>query len=195
MAGELWLRNYPLNLEHVIVQEKVSTTGKMNLRKGEVLVELPRYQWNYAKTLWAEPRQSAEQRAPKHARHDILGSRMPGGSQTEPIWRKVLRIRDEPWLRSHSLGGEAVFPAAGYFSMAMEAATQINEDSDHPQVISVYVLRDVSIKAALVTPDTDDGIEVLFSMHPSVSSGPRPPSPGGTSMCPPSTKLDTFKIA
>ncbi|KAL8749595.1 MAG: hypothetical protein Q9199_007590 [Rusavskia elegans] len=139
--------------------EKVSTTGKMNLRKGEVLFELPRYQWNYAKNLWAEPRQSAEQRAPNHDRHDILGSRMPGGSQTEPIWRNVLRIRDEPWLRSHSLGGEAVFLAAGYFSMAMEAATQINVDSEHPQVISVYVLRDVSIKAALVTPDTDDGIE------------------------------------
>ncbi|KAI4257203.1 MAG: hypothetical protein L6R42_005800 [Xanthoria sp. 1 TBL-2021] len=147
--------------------EKVSTTGKMNLKKGEVLVELPRYQWNYAKNLWAEPRQSAEQRAPKHARHDILGSRMPGGSQTEPIWRN-------PWLHSLSLGGEAVFPAAGYFSMAMEAATQINEDSDHPQVISVYVLRDVSIKAALVTPDTDDGIEVLSSMRPSVFSETEP---------------------
>lgn len=170
VAGELWLRNYPLDLERVTVQEEVSTTGKMNLRKGEVLVELPRYQWNYAKNLWAEPRQSAEQRAPKHARHDILGSRMPGGSQSEPIWRNVLRIRDVPWLRGHSLGGEAVFPAAGYFSMAMEAATQINEDSEHPQVISGYVLRDVSIKAALVTPDTDDGIEVLFSMRPSVFS-------------------------
>ncbi|KAL8857761.1 MAG: hypothetical protein Q9178_005661 [Gyalolechia marmorata] len=170
VAGELWLRNYPLNIERVTAQEEVSTTGKMNLRKGEVLVELPRYQWNYAKNLWAEPRQSAEQRAPKHARHDILGSRMPGGSRVEPIWRNVLRIRDVPWLRGHSLGGEAVFPAAGYFSMAMEAATQINEDSDHPQVITGYVLRDVSIKAALVTPDTDDGIEVLFSMRPSVFS-------------------------
>lgn len=170
VAGELWLRNYPLDLERVTVQEEVSTTSKMNLRKGEVLVELPRYQWNYAKNLWAEPRQSAEQHAPKHARHDILGSRMPGGSQTEPIWRNVLRIRDVPWLRGHSLGGEAVFPAAGYFSMAMEAATQISEDREHPQVISGYVLRDVSIKVALVTPDTDDGIEVLFSMRPSVFS-------------------------
>ncbi|KAL8727151.1 MAG: hypothetical protein Q9166_006247 [cf. Caloplaca sp. 2 TL-2023] len=170
VAGELWLRNYPLKMDRVSVQEEVHSTGKMNLRKGEVLVDLPGYQWNYAKNLWAEPRQSAEQRAPKHARHDILGSRMPGGSRIEPIWRNVLRIRDVPWLRGHSLGGEAVFPAAGYFSMAMEAITQVNEDSDHPQNIQGYVLRDVSIKAALVTPDTDDGIEVLFSMRPSVFS-------------------------
>ena len=170
VAGELWLRNYPLDMQRVTMREEVSTSGKMNLSKGQVLVDLPRYQWNYAKNLWAEPRQSVEQRAPKHARHDILGSRMPGGSRIEPIWRNVLRIRDVPWLRGHSLGGEAVFPAAGYFSMAMEAITQMNEDSDRPRLITGYVLRDVSIKAALVTPDTDDGIEVLFSMRPSVFS-------------------------
>ncbi|KAL8982100.1 MAG: hypothetical protein Q9205_003293 [Flavoplaca limonia] len=170
VAGELWLRNYPLDMQRVTMREEVSTSGKINLSKGQVLVDLPRYQWNYAKNLWAEPRQSVEQRAPKHARHDILGSRMPGGSRIEPIWRNVLRIRDVPWLRGHSLGGEAVFPAAGYFSMAMEAITQMNEDSDRPRLITGYVLRDVSIKAALVTPDTDDGIEVLFSMRPSVFS-------------------------
>ncbi|KAI4268067.1 MAG: hypothetical protein LQ337_008059 [Flavoplaca oasis] len=170
VAGELWLRNYPSDMQRVTMREEVSASGKISLSKGQVLVDLPRYQWNYAKNLWAEPRQSVEQRAPKHARHDILGSRMPGGSRIEPIWRNVLRIRDVPWLRGHSLGGEAVFPAAGYFSMAMEAITQMNEDSDRPQVITGYVLRDVSIKAALVTPDTDDGIEVLFSLRPSVFS-------------------------
>ncbi|KAL9624485.1 MAG: hypothetical protein Q9204_007868, partial [Flavoplaca sp. TL-2023a] len=170
VAGELWLRNYPLDMQRVTMREEVSTSGKINLSKGQVLVDLPRYQWNYAKNLWAEPRQSVEQRAPKHARHDILGSRMPGGSRIEPIWRNVLRIRDVPWLRGHSLGGEAVFPAAGYFSMAMEAIMQMNEDSDRPRLITGYVLRDVSMKAALVTPDTDDGIEVLFSMRPSVFS-------------------------
>ena len=170
VAGELFLRNYPLNMDRATVTEEALPSGKIELSKGKMLVDLPGYQWNYAKNLWAEPRGSAEQRTPRRGRHDILGSRMPGGSKVEPIWRNALRIRDLPWLNSHSLGGEAVFPAAGYFSMAMEAITQINEDSAHPQKIHGYVLRDVSIKAALVTPDTDDGIEVLFSMRPSVFS-------------------------
>lgn len=67
------------------------------------------------------------------------------------------------------LGGEAVFPAAGYFSMAMEAITQLNEDSPNPAHIYCYSLRDVSIKAALVIPDDDNGIETLFSLRSSAS--------------------------
>ena len=77
---------------------------------------------------------------------------MPDCSAVEPVWRNVLRIRDVPWLRDHSLGDEAVFPAAGYFSMALEAMTQVNELSSKPVNIDGFVLRDVSIKAALATP-------------------------------------------
>lgn len=170
VAGELFLRDYPIDMDRVTVIEEALPKGQIHLVKGSVLVDLPTYQWNYAKTLWAEPRQSIEHRAPKHARHDVLGGRMPGGSKVEPMWRNMLRIRDIPWLQHHSLGGEAVFPAAGYFSMAIEAITQVNEDSSNPLTIESYVLRDVSIKAALVTPDDDTGIETIFSMRPSVYS-------------------------
>lgn len=89
---------------------------------------------------------------------------------TEPIWRNVLRIQDVPWLQHHSLGGGAVFPAAGDFSMAIEAITQLNDDSPNPIQINGYVLRDVSIKAALVTLDNDAGVEVIYSTRPSVSN-------------------------
>jgi len=82
----------------------------------------------------------------------------------------MLRIRDLPWLKDHSLGGEAVFPAAGYFSMAIEAITQLNEVSANPVNIDGYVLRDVSIKAALVTPDDDTGIEVIYNMRPAINN-------------------------
>lgn len=79
----------------------------------------------------------------------------------------MLRLKDLPWLRDHSLGGEAVFPAAGYLSMAMEAITQLNEMSEAPLEIDSYIFRDISIQQALVTPDDDDGIETLFNMRPS----------------------------
>ena len=170
LAGELYLRDYKFDIERVTCVEKVSSKGKITSTKGSILVDLPTYQWNYVKNLWAEPRQSAEHRAPRHDRHDILGRRVPGDSAHNPTWRNILRIRDVPWLRHHSLGGEAVFPAAGYFSMAMEAITQLNEDRPNPVPIHGYVLRDISIKFALVTPDDDNGIETVFSMQPSVHS-------------------------
>ena len=168
VAGELFLRDYPIDMERVTIIEEPLPNGKLHLSRGSLLVDLPTYQWNYSKDLWAESRHSREHRAPQHARHDVLGSRIPGTG--EPIWRNMLRIRDVPWLKHHSLGGEAVFPAAGYFSMAMEAINQLNEASSNPTKIKGYVLRDISIKAALVTPDDDTGIEVIFSMRPSIHS-------------------------
>ena len=170
LAGELFLRDYPLDMDRITALEEPLQSGKILSTKGSLLVDLPTYQWNYDKKLWAEARQSREHRASKFPRHDILGSVTFGGSLAEPTWRNVLRIRDVPWLRDHSLGGEAVFPAAGYFSMAMEAITQLNELSTTPAAIEGYVLRDVSIKNALVTPDDDTGIEVLLNMRPSVHS-------------------------
>lgn len=170
LSGELYLRDYKFDIERVTCLEKVSSKGKIISTKGSVLVDLPTYQWNYVKNLWAESRQSAEHRAPRHDRHDILGRRVPGDSAHNPTWRNILRIRDVPWLRHHSLGGEAVFPTAGYFSAAMEAITQLNEDRSNPVPIHGYVLRDISIRIALVTPDDDNGIETVFSMQPSVHS-------------------------
>ena len=171
LAGELFLRDYPLDMERITLMEEPLPSGKIHLAKGSLLVDLPIYQWNYgSRSLWAEVRHSKEHRAPTHARHDVLGGSLTGGSLAEPAWRNKLRIRDLPWLKDHSLGGEAVFPAAGYFSMAIEAITQLNDISPHPVKIEGYVMRDISIKAALVTPDDDDGIEVIFNMRPSVNN-------------------------
>lgn len=64
------------------------------------------------------------------------------------------------------LGGEAVFPAAGYFAMAIEAVTQLNSEHTHPLQIFGYTLRNVEISAALVIPDNDNGVETLFSIRP-----------------------------
>ncbi|KAI4130694.1 MAG: hypothetical protein LQ338_001595 [Usnochroma carphineum] len=167
LAGELFLRDYPIDIGRVTTVEEALPGGKLHNTKGSLIVDLPTYQWN-RKEFWSEARLSRELRAPTFMRHDILGSLLGGGSLAEPTWRNILRIRDVPWLKDHSLGGEAVFPAAGYFSMACEAITQLNEVSPNPVNIQGYVLRDVSIKNALVTPDNDAGIEVLFNMRPSV---------------------------
>ncbi|TVY85299.1 Reducing polyketide synthase DEP5 [Lachnellula suecica] len=168
LAGELFLRSYPIDMERVTAIEETSPTGKLTATKGSIIVDLPPYQWNYTKPFWAESRGSREQRLPKFPRHDVLGQAVIGSSLAEPTWRNMLRSRDLPWLKDHFLGGESVFPAAGYFSMAIEAITQLNELADKPVKIESYVLRDVSIKKALITPDDDNGIEVMLNMRPSV---------------------------
>nr|ART35027.1 polyketide synthase [Fusarium verticillioides] len=167
LAGELFLRDYPIDLQRITAIEELSPSGKITSRRGHLIVDLPPYQWDKAKKFWAESRESKEHRSPRFPRHDILGQLTIGGSLKEPTWRNVLRLKDLPWLRDHSLGGEAVFPAAGYLSMAMEAITQLNEMSEAPLEIDSYIFRDVSIQQALVTPDDDDGIETLFNIRPS----------------------------
>nr|UPN67568.1 hypothetical protein [Pestalotiopsis sp.] len=173
VAGELFLRSYPIDMERIATAyvEETSDVGKLTTAKPSIIVDLPPYQWNYTREYWAENRASREQRVPRFPRHDVLGQLVIGASLTEPTWRNVLRTRDLPWLKDHSLGGETVFPAAGYFGMAMEAVTQLNELSDSPVAIESYVLRDISIQKALVTPDTDEGIEVMLNLRPSVHSG------------------------
>ncbi|KAK2612303.1 Reducing polyketide synthase dep5 [Conoideocrella luteorostrata] len=167
LAGELFLREYPVNLSTITTIEETSPSGKITSRSGHLIVDLPPYQWDKTKKFWAESRHSKEHRFPRFPRHDVVGQLTFGGSKAEPTWRNVLRLKDLPWLRDHSLGGEAVFPAAGYLSMAMEAATQLNEMAETPCEIDSYVFREVSIQQALVTPDDDDGIEILFNMRPS----------------------------
>ncbi|CAN8104631.1 unnamed protein product [Discula destructiva] len=180
LAGEMFLQGFSgMNMErvtHAYVDGISGNSRNGSKIKGSTIVDLPTYQWSYTRPFWAESRASREQRQPRYPRHDVLGQRVIGSSLAEPTWRNVLRLRDLPWLRDHSLGGEAVFPAAGYFAMAVEAITQVHELSEEsnnkqPEPITSYTLRDVSIKKALVTPDDDDGIEVLFNLRPAVQGG------------------------
>lgn len=103
VAGSLFLAGYPVDLEKVN-SDDAQEAG--TLRKSKIqylLVDLPRYQWNYEKQYWAEPRTSAEQRARGHPRHDLLGRRVAGLSNSCKAWRNVLRLRDVPWLKDHNV--------------------------------------------------------------------------------------------
>ena len=60
--------------------------------------------------------------------------------------------------------------------MAIEAITQMNEENTAPVEVAGYALRDVLIKAALVVPDDNDGIETLFTFYPSIHMDATGPS-------------------
>lgn len=63
------------------------------------------------------------------------------------------------------LGNEVVFPAAGYFAMAIEAVTQMVSDSEGSLEIQSFTLKNMSIQRALVVPDDEYGVETLFALH------------------------------
>ena len=183
LAGELWAKGSTIAIDTVTRAERSLESGEIENIPGSLLTDLPTYRWNYAKKYTSEPRQSREHRGCKHPRHDLLGRRLPGLSHTEPQWRNVLRLGDLSWLKHHTvsvffsdfihfqtdfsqLGNEVVFPAAGYLLMAIEAVTQLNLDAIEPSQVRSCTLRNLLINTALIVPDDNDGIEILFALHP-----------------------------
>ena len=169
-AGELLIRNYSLDVEAVNSLEEITENrlAAKKTRRPLILVDLPPYQWDYSKRFWAEARFSQEQRSLTHARHDLLGSKIAGLSEQSLTWRNMLRHKDVPWLKDHSLGGAAVFPAAGHMSLAIEALRQVCELKNVE--LNGVTLRDIAIKTALVIPETDNGIEVQLRFQQSPKS-------------------------
>lgn len=102
VAGSLFLAGYDVDLE--MVNDLAQDAGMIRKPKTQyLLVDLPPYQWNYEKEYWTEPRASAEQRNRAYPRHDLLGSRVSGLSDGCKVWRNILRHRDVPWLKDHSV--------------------------------------------------------------------------------------------
>lgn len=97
-AGNLWVKGYSVDLHRVNAIEGDKFDSKEN---GVTLIDLPHYQWQYEKQLFLENRWTREWRSRKHPRHDILGSRVPGGITSDPTWRNILRPKDLPWLTDH----------------------------------------------------------------------------------------------
>lgn len=104
-AGILFAKGYPVDLERVNAIEVVEPKSNRfsGLKNGSTIVDLPRYQWQYQDTFFSENRWTREWRLRQHARHDLLGSRIPGGVKDDPTWRNILRPKDLPWLRDHQV--------------------------------------------------------------------------------------------
>lgn len=133
------------------------------------LADLPPYSWNHTKTYWCESRISKDYRFRHAPRTDLLGAPVSDWNPLEPRWRGFVRMSELPWVADHVVQGAILYPAAGYVCMALQAAEQLaklNTNSD----TSEYRVRDLSISRALVVPQDQDGVEVIFSMRPAPTS-------------------------
>ncbi|KAI1406986.1 hypothetical protein F5Y13DRAFT_207084 [Hypoxylon sp. FL1857] len=165
LAGNLFNRGYDVDLARV---NAIEGRGGNQYQVGRMVTDLPRYQWQYPKdVLLYENRYTREWRLRMHPRHDILGSRIPGANKIEPMWRNTLSVSNVPWLADHRLRDEVVFPSTGYLCMVLEAATQVVEVEGRKATdVEYYDIRDVNLSKALIVPETDRGIETLFTLRP-----------------------------
>ncbi|KAF2826264.1 polyketide synthase [Ophiobolus disseminans] len=175
LAGMLFSMNAKIDLAAVnAIDEKYG--AKHALTHGVTAIDLPPYQYTYGPISYYESRQSKEFRLRRVPRHDLLGSKIAGGAKLRPQFRNVLRMKDLPWLADHRLLPDAVFPAAGYISMAIIAASQMYDEFPDAQSVEAFSLRNVEIKTALKIPEDQHGIEVILSMELVDSATARAPA-------------------
>ena len=110
---------------------------------GVTLTNLPTFPWNHSASYWHESRISREFRTREHSEHELLGTRVMGGNDLQPSWRKLLDVYNVPWLDGHVVADNIVFPAAGYMAMAGEAIRQLSKSIS-------FTIRHFSIDSAMM---------------------------------------------
>lgn len=165
LAGRLYLHGNSVAFERI---NDLQTPGKKESHRYnyKVLTDLPRYRWSYEATpLWNEPRASLEFRKRQYPRHELLGSRIPGGNGSDLSWRNILRLEDIPWLKDHRLNEAIVIPGAGYLAMAVEALSQAyGEQGTKIESIS---MKNFNILSALPISEASGAqVEVFTTLQP-----------------------------
>ncbi|CCF44301.1 PKSN polyketide synthase for alternapyrone biosynthesis protein [Colletotrichum higginsianum] len=150
-AGMLWSLGVPIDLN------KVNDLGSfVHKRQLPELPILPPYAWNHDKSYWHDAMPAlVGLRGDKTPRIDLLGTPVLPRNPFEPAWHNVLRINELPWLVDHVVDGAALFPAAGYLAMAIEAVRSLARDQN--QLFYGFELMDVTFENSLmVSKDTED---------------------------------------
>ena len=156
-------------LGHLHVQTTSLCLNNLNKVDGDRppsrLVDLPPYPFDHDRTFWHETRISKDYRHRKHLPHDLLGTLSPDVNRLEPRWRRLLSLKEIPWLRGHSVQEQIVFPATGYLTMVVQAVKQHKEMTDPTWRVENVLLRNISISKALVLPE-EGTVEITLSLRP-----------------------------
>ncbi|KAH7558493.1 hypothetical protein BM1_04630 [Bipolaris maydis] len=167
LAGEIFSENIEICLR--------SVNHPIEESKGGVLTGLPPYQWFHDKLHWQESRRSKAYRFRHLPRHDLLGVPTADSIKSEPTWRNYLRSAEIPWLKDHCIGGQNLFPGAGYITMVIEALREIHMLSrDTAWKGSVILFKDINFENPLVTAHDDPaGVETFLHIRPETKTASR----------------------
>lgn len=97
-AGALIGMGLPLRIFNVNARA-VFDGAQSYYEPGNVLTDLPSYQWNHSQGFWAESRVSHNVRFRKFPRHQLLGSRYVDDIPNRPSWRNRLMLKEIAWLQ------------------------------------------------------------------------------------------------
>ncbi|CAK7224927.1 Type I Iterative PKS [Sporothrix bragantina] len=162
LAATLFTRGLALDFEAVNFP-KARTAAK----PPALLVDLPRYPWNYSNKYWQESRTTLKHKHRAAPRSDILGVEAIYSHDLEPTWRNIVRLDDLPWLRHHRIHSLNVFPLSAFLVMALEASAQ--RATTQSRIVDSFELRDVSVVKPLIVPDED--IELTIGLRPHQDGG------------------------
>jgi hybrid polyketide synthase/nonribosomal peptide synthetase ACE1 len=127
------------------------------------VTELPPYAWDHQKQYWHESRYAKSIRTRSGPAHELLGHLTPDSSDKDMRWRNVLCPNEIPWLKNHAIENQAVFPAAGYVVVAVEATAAMAKRNG--LAISLIEVRDLDIGKALAFDSDDARMEIVVTLN------------------------------
>lgn len=114
-------------------------------------VKLPHYAWQ-REVYWSESDSSAIRRLGLYDRN-LLGKRL---STACPTWEVELKKELVPFLDDHCIGGNPLFPAAGYMEMAMQLANEYYGKG-------FYTLEEIELKKAVfIQPNKLTKLQIIL---------------------------------
>ncbi|ETS84328.1 hypothetical protein PFICI_02353 [Pestalotiopsis fici W106-1] len=125
---------------------------------GKCLGDLPRYPWNHPESHWFETRVVKEWRLRRDPHHDLLGSKIPESTESEPVWRNLFHLENAPWVRDHKIKQDVIFPFAAYVAIAGEAVRQVTGIQDG------FSLRKIIVSKAMIV-DQEKPTEIITALR------------------------------
>ncbi|KAL8958645.1 MAG: hypothetical protein Q9193_004341, partial [Seirophora villosa] len=103
-TGKLITAGVPVSLAAINATD-VMKDGAWTHEYGNVLTDLPSYQWNHSSSFWFESRLSRNARFRAFPRHELLGSRSIDDISSRARWRNHLNLNEIHWLRDVVVSG------------------------------------------------------------------------------------------
>jgi phthiocerol/phenolphthiocerol synthesis type-I polyketide synthase C len=126
------------------------------------VVDLPSYPWQRERH-WYTPTPEAREVVDRTISHVLLGSRQPETNR----WEAHLDTCVVPAMADHRVGGETIFPAAGFVEMALAASAAFRADSareiEDLEIRAPLVLHENRSKTVRFGIDSSDGTFVIRS--------------------------------
>ncbi|PYH30922.1 fatty acid synthase S-acetyltransferase [Aspergillus neoniger CBS 115656] len=159
VRGKSLVSSMMATADHIFTLGVDVNLGLVNGTENEtVLTDLPLYSWQERTAYWEESRVTKRWRFRTFPNHELLWSSVLEASDLEPAWRNILQLEDVPWLEDHRVGGDIVFPGAGYIAMVGEAVRRVTG-------IHEYTIHRLHMNNALLL-HAGNPVELITNLRP-----------------------------